>query len=90
VRRGVMQMGKTMTVGTKGQVVIPAEIRREIGLEPGQRVEVRVEEGRVVLRPIPRDLITALSGCLKDGPSLTAVLIREHAEELRRDAERGL
>jgi AbrB family looped-hinge helix DNA binding protein len=78
-----------MTVGTKGQVVIPAEIRRAVGLEPGQKVQVVVEDGQVVLKPLPRDLIAALRGCLADGPSLTEALVREHEAELRRDEERG-
>jgi AbrB family looped-hinge helix DNA binding protein len=86
----VIRVVKTMTVGEKGQVVIPAAIRREIGLEPGQRVTFTVNDGVVILRPVPKDLIEALHGCLKDGPSLTEVLVREHAEELRRDAKRGL
>ena len=43
---------QTATVSTKGQVVIPAEARRELGLHPGDTVcvEVRPEEGAVVLR----------------------------------------
>jgi AbrB family looped-hinge helix DNA binding protein len=77
-----------MTVGTKGQVVIPVEFRRELGLEPGQRVAVDLEDGRLILRPIPRDLLEKLHGCLAEGPSLTEALAREHAEELRRDEER--
>ena len=83
-------MGLTATIGTKGQIVIPAEIRHQFGLEPGQRVGVVAEGDRITLTPIPVDLIEYLTGCLKDGPSLTAELVREHAEELRRDAERGL
>jgi len=30
----------TATVGTKGQVVIPAEAREDLGLEPGDRLYV--------------------------------------------------
>lgn len=30
----------TATVGTKGQVVIPAEAREEMGIEPGDRLYV--------------------------------------------------
>lgn len=43
---------QTATVSTKGQVVIPAEARRQLGIHPGDTVsvEVRPEEGTVVLR----------------------------------------
>lgn len=36
-------------ITTKGQATIPAEIRREMGLEPGDKVVFSVREGRVVL-----------------------------------------
>ena len=81
----MIQVGKTMTVGAKGQVVIPAEIRRELGLEPGQRVDVALRDGVVVLKPIPEDLIALLTGSLREGPSMLQDLVREHAEEVRRD-----
>jgi AbrB family looped-hinge helix DNA binding protein len=80
-------MTKTATVGAKGQVVIPVEFRRELGLEPGQRVDVQLREGVLMLRPVPRDLIKRLRGSLRGG-SMLQHLIREHAEEVRRDAER--
>ena len=80
-------MRSTVKVGTKGQIVIPARIRKEIGIEPGQKVHVAIDDGRIVLHPIPADLIAALSGCLADGPSVLDALKREHAEEVRRDAE---
>jgi len=39
------------TVRNKGQVTIPADIRRAIGLEEGDPVEVEVVEGGILLRP---------------------------------------
>jgi AbrB family looped-hinge helix DNA binding protein len=86
-RRGC-SVDKLVRVDPRGRVTIPVEIRRAIGLEPGQRVEVCLQGKNIVLKPIPRDLIAALSGCIKDGPSLTAALVREHAAELKRDDER--
>lgn len=36
----------TSTVTTKGQITIPAEVRRHLGLKPGSRVDfVRVDDG---------------------------------------------
>jgi AbrB family looped-hinge helix DNA binding protein len=77
----------TVTVGSKGQIVIPADVRRELGIEPGQRIEVSQKDGHVVLRPLPKDLLASLRGRFKGGPSMLADLIAEHAEEVRRDAE---
>jgi len=78
-------VGKAVRVGPKGQVVIPVDIRREIGLEPGQRVEIDLQDNAVVITPIPLDLRKTLRGFFRDGPSLTEALKREHAEELERD-----
>jgi AbrB family looped-hinge helix DNA binding protein len=85
----VIEVGHVVTTGSKGQIVIPVQLRRQLGLEPGQKVEVTVEGDAVKVRPIPRNLIDALTGCLRDGPSLTAALIREHAEEIERDEARS-
>jgi AbrB family looped-hinge helix DNA binding protein len=41
----------TTTVSSKGQIVLPAEIRRQDRIEPGQRFEIeRVDRGEYVLR----------------------------------------
>lgn len=82
-------MDTVMKLGTKGQIVIPVEIRRELDLEPGQKVRVRLEDGKIILRPVPnvKELIGSLTGRFKDGPSMTQMLIEEHADEVRRDEE---
>ena len=83
------KVGKIVTVGSKGQIVIPVEARRAIDLQPGQRVELTVDDGSVCVRPIPRDLVGFLTGWLREGSSLTAALTREHAEEIEKDEARG-
>jgi antitoxin PrlF len=44
-------MKNSSTISSKGQVTVPQEIRKRLGLEPGDRVEFVVEEGRTVIRP---------------------------------------
>lgn len=80
-------MGTTMTMGPKGQIVIPAAIRRAVDLQPGQRVDIEVRDGVVVLTPIPKDLVSYLAGKYRGTPSPLKDLIAEHAEGVRRDAE---
>lgn len=36
-------------LSTKGQVVLPSKIRRRLGLEAGDRLEVKLEGKRIVL-----------------------------------------
>ncbi|MFY9947571.1 MAG: AbrB/MazE/SpoVT family DNA-binding domain-containing protein [Candidatus Sulfotelmatobacter sp.] len=44
-------MTNSSTISSKGQITVPQEIRKRLGLEPGDRVEFVVEEGRTVIRP---------------------------------------
>lgn len=76
------EFGKTVTVGPKGQVVIPKEVRRRVGIEPGQRVRVAEADGEVrVRRALSLD---ELQGVFRDAPGAgTTELERQRA----RDAE---
>jgi AbrB family looped-hinge helix DNA binding protein len=38
-------------MSSKGQLTVPQEIRKRLGLETGDRVEFVMEEGRTVIRP---------------------------------------
>ena len=46
-------MGAFVTLSSKGQLVMPAEYRQALGLEAGQRLEVSVVDGRIVLDRVP-------------------------------------
>ncbi|HMD84258.1 MAG TPA: AbrB/MazE/SpoVT family DNA-binding domain-containing protein [Terriglobia bacterium] len=43
-----------MKLSTKGQIVLAGAIRRRLGLQPGDSLEVKVQAGRVVLTPRKR------------------------------------
>jgi len=54
-------MRTTTQVGTRGQVTLPAEIRRAVGLRAGDTLVVSIDEGRVVLERavvVPVELYT--------------------------------
>jgi len=44
-----------VTVSSKGQVVIPQEVRRRLDLRRGTRVQLRVRKGVVELLPLPHE-----------------------------------
>jgi len=46
-----MGVTRTVTVGPKGRVVIPVEVRRALGLEEGTELAAMVEGDAVVLLP---------------------------------------
>jgi AbrB family looped-hinge helix DNA binding protein len=39
------------TISSKGQITVPLEIRKRLGLKAGDRVEFVVDEGRTTIRP---------------------------------------
>ena len=51
-----------ITVSTKGQIVIPAEIRKQHGIEPGTRLVVADMGDHLVLLPAHEDPIAYARG----------------------------
>lgn len=49
-------------ISSKHQITLPVEAVRRLGLEPGDRLAVRVEDDRIVLRPQPRDWVEYYKG----------------------------
>lgn len=45
----------TVTVSQRYQIVIPKEVRQSLGITPGQKIEVIVNEGRAEFVPV-RDM----------------------------------
>jgi AbrB family looped-hinge helix DNA binding protein len=91
--------GMTYRVGPKGQVVIPKTIREELGIEPGDEVDVERRRTEVVIRrhrvsaAERRERITGLRGLLADLPGggtedLEAIRRDERLLEERRDRGR--
>ena len=77
----------TSTVMDKGLVVIPKEIRKELGLEKGDKV-IFVKLGkRVAFFRASKDPISEAYGMLKGGPSMQDFLEekRQELEEEERD-----
>jgi AbrB family looped-hinge helix DNA binding protein len=87
------------TVTSKGQITIPIEVRKALGLKPGVRIDFyEVEDGEYAFRP-KTGSIRDLKGCI---PKLDHIVtleemdqaILDHAAELdagtRSDANRNL
>jgi AbrB family looped-hinge helix DNA binding protein len=81
-------------VSSKGQMVIPAAIREELGIVPGTRVAVRVEGTRLILEA---DTLAAklrrideMRGCTAGHGSGTELLLEDRRRERERElAEEG-
>jgi len=75
------------TLTSKGQVTIPAEVRRLLRIGPLDQVVFRIADGRVELQPAPMTL-EATFGAVKpihrpeDFAALREVAIAEHVQKV--------
>ncbi len=71
----------TSTVTSKGQLVIPARLRRRFGIKKGTLISFIEDNGRMIVQPVTREFIRGLRGSLKGKPSALQVLIDERKRE---------
>lgn len=71
----------TTTISTKGQLVIPAEIREALHIKPGMRFAVLREGNQIILRPVNKRFIDELCGITAGGPSMTEMLLEDRRKE---------
>lgn len=73
------------TVSSKGQLVIPAEMREALGIEPGTRVSIHQQGDELILRPVTKKvahrIIDRLCGLTAGGASMTDELLAERRTE---------
>jgi AbrB family looped-hinge helix DNA binding protein len=72
-------------LSSKGQLVIPKEVRQALGLRQGTQFQVEVGDGKIILEPITASAIDALYGKYA-GTDLLADLEAEHDAEIHDDA----
>ena len=80
----------------KGQIVIPAALRKKFGIKKGTRIQIYEQDDHIILNPLSpqliRQKIEKLYGSVKGGRSLTEELEAERArdrEKEERKIERG-
>lgn len=71
-------------VGSKGELFPPKEIREKLGLKAHARVIYKIEDGRLVVEPVP-----SLEEVLREPPCVEVALeeFHKHRKELSRKAE---
>lgn len=69
------------TVSSKGQFVIPAEMREALNIRPGTRVAVTREENRIVLQPVNERFLKETRGMTAGSSSMSDELIKERRDE---------
>jgi AbrB family looped-hinge helix DNA binding protein len=69
-------------VAPKGQIVIPAKVRRQLGIKAGTYIQIDLDDSmkRIILTPITREYIHSLRGKYK-GKGLMKVLMADKKSE---------
>lgn len=71
-------------VSVRGQTVIPKEVRKALGITTDTTLQWSINNGYIVIYPIPKDPLAASVGILRGkGPTTQELL-----EERRRERER--
>ncbi len=73
----------TVTVSSKGQIVMPKKIRDALGIKPGHKVFLRIVGDHAEIVPLPENPVQAFCGIFKDGSSLTEPLLKARMEETK-------
>jgi AbrB family looped-hinge helix DNA binding protein len=72
------------TIATsKGQVVIPAKVRRKLGIKEGTYIQIDVDESnnRIILTPVTREYIHRLRGKYKGKGLMKALMAEKKVEK---------
>ena len=74
-------MVETSVVTTKGQLVIPARIRRRHGIKRGTRICLIEHGEEIVLRPLTREYFQKTAGMLGTGGKVLKALLEDRKRE---------
>lgn len=73
------------TVSVRGQTVIPQRIREELNIVPSTRLKWTVQDGVIIVFPIPDDPVRAAIGILKGRGLSTDDLLAERRSQRERE-----
>ena len=77
-----------VTTSSRGQIVIPKEIRKQLQIVPGKNLLVKAEGDHAIIKPLPDDPVEHFCGVFKDGASLTKALLRERRKDRNRESKK--
>ena len=75
----------TAYVTSKGQLVVPAKLRRRFGIKPGTKVHFIERGNEILFQPVTKEYIRSVCGMLKSETSVTQELLKERTKDKERE-----
>ena len=73
-----------VTISSRGYIVLPAKLRKEMNLKPGTRVLITKENDKIILQPV-YSFTETLSGITKQSFGKTPREVEKYIEDERTD-----
>ncbi len=73
------------TMTSKGQIVVPAKLRRRYGLKPGTKVYFIERDREILFQPVTKEYLKSVHGMLTSASSATEELLKERAKDKERE-----
>jgi AbrB family looped-hinge helix DNA binding protein len=75
----------TSIVTVKGQIVVPANIRRRFGIKKGTKIAFIEQDGKLMIQPLDKNYFESMAGILGTDGDLLKGLLEDKKRERRRD-----
>lgn len=76
------------TMTSKGQIVVPAKLRRRYGLKPGTKVYFIERDKEILFQPVTKEYLKSVHGMLMSETSATKDLLKERAKDREHEEAR--
>jgi len=82
-----MKNAMQTTIDSAGRLVLPKAVRDEAGISPGMSLKITVQEGRIEIEPVPREVRIVQRGLLKIAVPVgeSSPLTEETVQRVRRE-----
>jgi len=79
---------ETASVTSKGQLVVPARLRRRYGIKPGTKIRFIERPDGILFQPVTSEYIRSVCGMLSSDTPVTEALLKERARDREQETEK--
>jgi AbrB family looped-hinge helix DNA binding protein len=72
---------ETSVVTVKGQVVVPAKIRRKFGIKKGTKIAFIEQNGKLLIQPLDKNYFETMAGILGTNGDMLKALMEDKKRE---------